>query len=71
MKIRLKMQSLSSGEHFPHYTSMGDYRTSYSHVNSQIYPKTELGQDFMAVLFACKSDEDSIKNEMVIHTTFS
>ena len=41
-------------------------------VNSPICPKIELIQDFMAVLIICKSDKDSIKNEMaIIQTTFS
>ena len=45
---------------------------SNSHVNSPIWPKIELFQDFMDVLIICKSDEDSIKNEIaIIQTTFS
>ena len=39
---------------------------SNSHVNSPIYPKIKLIQDFTAVLNTCKSDEDSIKNEISI-----
>ena len=42
-----------------------------SHVNGPILPKIKFVQDFMAVLIICKSDEDSIKNEIaIIQTTF-
>ena len=42
-----------------------------SHVNSPILPKIKFVQDFVAVLIICKSDEDSIKNEIaIIQTTF-
>ena len=45
---------------------------SNSDVNSPIWPKIKLIQDLMAVLIICKSDEDSIKNEIaIIQTTFS
>ena len=41
-------------------------------MNSLICLKIKLIQDFIAVLITCKSDEDSIKNEIaIIQTTFS
>ena len=41
------------------------------HVNSSIWSKIELVQNFLAVLITCKSDEDSIKNEIaIVWTTF-
>ena len=62
MKIRSKMKSLSSRQHFPHYMSVGGYRASSSHINNPICSQIELVQDFIAVLITCKSDKDSIKN---------
>ena len=41
-------------------------------LNSPICPKIELFKDFMTVLVTCKSDEDSIKNDInVVRTHFS
>ena len=48
---------------------MGDLRASISHVNGLICPKIELVKDYMAVLITCKSDENSIINEMAIIPT--
>ena len=45
---------------------------SNSHVNSPIWSKIELVQDFMAVFITCESDEDSIKTYIaIVRTTFS
>ena len=67
MKIRLKMQSLSSEQHF--MTSMGPSRMGNSHDNSLKWAKIELVPDFMPVLVICMLDEDTIKNEVL--TIFS
>ena len=41
-------------------------------MNSLICPRIELVQDFIAVLITCKSDVDSIKNEIaILQTTLS
>ena len=49
----------------------GRQKAGSSHKNNLICPKIKLVQDFMAVLITCKSDEDSIKNEIaIVQTTF-
>ena len=64
--IRSKMKSLSIGQHFHHYKYMeANFRhsdlASNAEVNSLIWPKFKLTQEFMAVLATCKFDKDLIK----------
>ena len=74
-KIRSKIKSLSSSQHFLHYKYMEKNwisRASNSKANSSIWPKIELVRDFMPDLVTCKFKEDPIKNEGVrAVTTFS
>ena len=51
---------------FSLYMFIGDLRASNSHANSPICLKIKLVQGFMAVLIICKSEEESIKNEVAI-----
>ena len=70
IKMRSKMKSRSSGQHFP--KSMRPSREGNSHVNSRKWAKIELVRDFMHTLIICKFDEDSIKNEVtIVLPTFS
>ena len=69
------MNSLSIGQHSHHYKYMvANFRHSRAintEVNSLIWPKFELIQEFMAVLATCKFDEDPIKIEGSIDRTRS
>ena len=59
------MKSLLFGQHFLPINNN-------SNVNSPIYPKFELVQDFIAILITCKSDQGSIKIKIaIVRTTFS
>ena len=62
------MKSLTSGQHFPSFRPT-ETKWQVTHVKSPIWPKIQLIQDFMAILKTCKSDEDSIKNEIAIVRT--
>ena len=73
----IKVNALSFGQHFLHYKSIHGKifhhsRASNSKVNSPIWLKIKILQDFMPVLIICKFDEEPIKNEDTIdQTTFS
>ena len=74
-KTRSKMKSLSIGQHFSHYKSMGAYFSSlkgnYSKANTPVWHNIELRCEFMPVLVACKFAEDPIKIEGTIDRTRS
>ena len=65
MKIRSKIKSLLSGQHFP--KSIGPSRAN-SHANSRYWAKIELNRDFMPVLVMNIRSNNEIA---VIRTTFS
>ena len=51
--------------------SMVPSRVCISHANSHKWVKTERVRDVMPILFICKFDDVSIKNEVaVVRTTF-
>ena len=62
----IKNERASMETPFSHYKSMGDFfrrsRAANSVFSGPIWPKFELVQDFMHVLFTCKYMEDRIKS---------
>ena len=70
MMIESKLKALRTDK--IKYGYLCHSKASNSEVDSPIWPKFELIQDFMAVLVTCKTDEDPIKGEVaIIQTTFS
>ena len=69
------MKTLPIGQHFHHRSIweliFGIQGQVTLEVNSRIWPKFELIREFMAVLAACKFDEDLIKIEGTIDRTRS
>ena len=64
------MKTLSYGQHFLHYKSVGKCFIAKGQVNSKaIQPEIEHVRHFMPVLLTCQFDVDSIKDEAAILCT--
>ena len=72
--IHTKMKELERSQHFSHYKSMGIFQDAEGQLTLQSLVESgfKLVRDIMVVLFTCKYEEDTIKNEGAsVFTTFS
>ena len=66
--IRSKVKTLSSGQHFLHFKSMGKFFVAQRRVTPRWITRSgpKFSRGFMANLITCKFDEDPNKNEVAI-----